>query len=351
MWITIIMISIILLIIASLSGGSYWVIITLKNYAKKNVHFTTLGNEQGKLVMKEKNIVDVLSNMRGVYYNEKGKQIIGSNPRNYGSLFEEFGITYFGLTPIKEIYEFSVEWRELIEKEASEVKNGSSFEIVEKKEKLDYFKRFYPHAVQLKKVELSDGSSIDIVFVLTFEVLDIVQVIFKVKPDGIILAQAENAFTGALIDQMKNFSYEEFRDDVDKSDPNSPFVKAVLGNANAIIESHFFLRASLMEMRYFDLSKGEPGDEEFEKAQKALKIANLNGDAKIAEAIKQKAARKIQGEGNREYFEEMVKVIGANNIGEFANLEQVKDTQLLSYGQGAKSVTPVVNIPAKNKKP
>lgn len=333
-----------------LSLLAYSIIVWFKTLAKRNVHFTQLGNEQGKLIMKEQNIVGVISNMKKVHYDENGELQNQPNPKDYGSFFKEFGIIFFGITPIKEIYKFSISWNEFVEKETKEVKGEQpNYEVIKKNEKLDYFKRFYTHAIQILRVELNDGSKIDLVFLVAFEILNIIQVIFKIKPDGIILAQAETGFAGAVQDELREFSYEVFRNDVDKSNPDSPFVKAVLQKTNAIIESKFHLRAVLMEMKFYDLSKGEPGDEDFEKAQKAKKLAQITGDAKIVAAKKAKTARKIEGEANREYFEEIVKVVGKDNIANFANLEQVKSTQLLSYGQGSTPVTPVVNV-TPNKK-
>ncbi|MFA6523919.1 MAG: hypothetical protein WC264_01325 [Candidatus Paceibacterota bacterium] len=324
------------------------IIIGMKNLAKRNTHFTRLGNEQGKLVMKEENVVEVLSNMKGLYYNNNGELVKAINPKKNGSLFKEFGIIFFGITPIKNIYQFSSEWNEYTEKKAKGVKGEQiSYEIIKKNEKLDYFKRVYTHAIEILRVELNDGSKIDLVFLVTFEVLNIIQVIFKIKPDGIILAQAETGFAGAIQEQCKLLSYSDFRNTTNKSDPDSPFVKNVIEETNKIIENKFHLRADLIEMKFYDLSKGEEGDEDFQKAQMAQKIAELDGNAKILFAQKMALAKQAEGEGIKKYLEEISKIIGVENISSFANLEQVSKTHLLSYGTGASPVVPMVNAQTK----
>ena len=336
MTITLIILSSVILL-SLLSAG---IIIGIKNLAKKNIHFTRLGNEQGKLVMKEDNVVRVLSNMKGWHYDDNGELTKGENPTKHGSLFKELGIIFFGLTPIRNIYQFSAEWNDYSDKKANSVKGEKyGYEIIKKSEKLDYFKRFYTHAIELPKVEMTDGSKVDLVFLVTFEVLNITQVIFKIKPDGIILAQAETGFAGAVQEQIKKLSYEEFRDDTDKSDPTSPFVLEVLKKTNEIIKEKFHLEAKLMEMKFYDLTIEGEGDEEFQKAQMAKRIAELDGNAKILLAKKMALAKQAEGKGLKKYLEEISTIIGVENISSFANLEQVSKTHLLSYGTRASDVT------------
>ena len=317
----------------------------VKKLAKRNIHFTELGKEEGKLVKQGEDIVKVISNMKEVYYDDNGEEQIGSKP--LGSFFKELGILFFGITPIREIYEFSIKWSEYAESQVEETK-GKPYELIEKKEKVGYFKRFYTHAIEITRLEMGGGAKIDIVFLVTFEILNIIQVIFKIKPDGIILAQAETGFVGAVLDKLKGADYQNFRDKTDKSDQNSDFVKDILKKTNEIIENKLHLKAVLMEVKYYDLSKGEPGDEDLEKAQKAKTIAEINGDAEIATASKRKTAREIDAEADSNYFEKIGKVIGSRNIGEFANLEQVKKTQLRVYGKPVNNVVPIIDIEKEN---
>ena len=126
-------------------GGFFWI----KNHAKRNIHFTTLGNESGKIIMKGKNITEIITNMKDAYYDDEGELHQMSNPKKYGALFKELGIVFFGITPIKEIYELSAEWNEYVEKESWEIKSGKkeeekipdkpTYEIVKNIEKLDYY--------------------------------------------------------------------------------------------------------------------------------------------------------------------------------------------------------------------
>ena len=348
------MITLIIIIVGAflLSLLSYLIIMTIKEYAKKDKHFTTLGNEEGKLIAQEQNIVNVISNMQGMHYNELGELIRTTNPNKYGSLFKELGVIYFGISPIKRVYQFSLSWSEFVEREAREVRGEPQpiYEIVNKRETLTTFKRLYSHAILVPRIELKDGSKVDMVYIVTFEILNIIQVIFKVKPDGIILAQAEAAFGSALQDELRIFDYVELRDTVDKSSRTSPLVIAVIAKTNDIIEEKFHLRADLMEMKIFDLSRGEPGDEEILKATKAKEIATLQGDAKITAATKDKEAQKLRGEGEKEYFDQIALAIGAENIAQFAIMEQIKGSNLVSYGSGSTPVVPMVNVKPTNTK-
>ncbi|MEK7588261.1 MAG: hypothetical protein AAB438_00400 [Patescibacteria group bacterium] len=318
-------------IFAALCAG---IILGLKNLGKKNICFTTLAPEEGKLVVQEGNVVEVLSNMTDAYYDEKGELIEEENPEGLGEIFEELGVIPYGLTPIKEIYQFSVAWMEYIEKEASQVKTGEKkFILVPRVEKTTSFKRFYTTAVEVLRIELAGGVKIDMAFNLTLEVLNIIQVLFKIKPDGILLAQAEVSLQGAVQDYMKGRNYEEFRDNFDKADPESDFVTKILAATNRVIEGHFHLSAALLEVKYYDLSAGEAGDEEIIKAMKDLQLATLRGDALVEAETKAKLAMKLRGEGMADYFEAIGKSIGADNIPAFANLEQVKQSQLRVYGE------------------
>lgn len=314
----------------------------IKSLAKRNVHFTEIGSEEGKLVKQGENIVKVMSNMKDVYYDDKGEKQPGF--RSLGSFFEELGIPFFGITPIWEIYEFSIKWTEYAESQVDETKGiKRPYELIEKKEKVNYFKRFYTHAIEIMRIEMGGGVKIDMVFLVTFEILNIIQVIFKIKPDGIILSQAEAGFVGAVLDKLKGADYQNFRDKTDKSDPNSDFVKDVLKKTNEIIETKLRLKAAIMEVKYYDQSQGEPGDEEIIKVQTAKTIAEIQGDADIMKAEKRKLARDIDADADSNYFEKIGKVIGSNkNIAEFANLEQVKETQLRVYGNT--TVTPIIDV-------
>lgn len=339
--ITLIIIGIIFL----LSLLSYLIIIKIKEFAKVNKHFTTLGNEEGKLIANENKIVNVISNFNGIHYNKSGELIRTPNPVKYGSLYKQLGVIYFGLSPIKRVYQFSLSWSEFVEREAREVRDGQqAFQILKKSETLTTFKRLYAHAIPVLRIELKDGSKVDMVYIVAFEILNIIQVIFKVKPDGIVLAQAEAAFGAALQDELRVFSYKELRDDVDKSSRTSTFVKAVIAKTNAIIEEKFHLRADLMEMKIFDLCLGEPGDVEMEKATKENQIQTLLGEAKITAAKMEKEAKRIKGEAIKEYFNEISGAIGSQNIAAYANLEQVKDTKLLSFGNQSTPVVPMVQV-------
>jgi len=334
-----------------LSLLSYLILIKIKEYAKKDKHFTTLGNEEGKLIAQEERIVNVISNMQGMHYDRNGELVRSSNPNKYGSLFKDLGVIYFGISPIKRVYQFSLSWSEFVDREAREVRGEQQalYEIVKKREVLTTFKRLYSHAIPVLRIELKDGSKVDMVYVVTFEILNIIQVIFKVKPDGIVLAQAEAAFGAAIQDELRLFDYVKLRDTVDKSSRTSTFVQAVIAKTNAIIEEKFHLRADLMEMKIFDLSLGEPGDIEMEKATKENQIQTLLGDAKITAAQKDKEARKLKGEGAKEYFDQVALAIGPENIAQFAIMEQVKETNLVSYGPGSTPVVPMVNVKTNTK--
>ncbi len=323
-----------------------------KEMSKEDNLVTELAPETGKLVKQGENIVAVLSNFKDGHYTNDGKWELGAPPGN-GELFTELGFIYFGLTPIQEIFVFPVSWSRYIEKEAQSVQDESEsrkpkYELVEQSETVNYFKRFYTHAIEILRIEMAGGVKIDMVVTVTFELSHVIQVIYKIKPDGIILAQGETGFAAAMQDALKGKDYEEFRDKTDKSNPESEFVKDVLERTNAITDKNLYLNAVLMEVNYIDLSLGEPGDEEMEKAMKAKEIAGLTGDAKVVTAKKNKEAAIVDGEADAAYFESVKKVIGEKNIGEFANLRQAQKTELRVYN-GASNTLVAVDGDTKKK--
>ncbi len=320
-----------LIILGIVLAVMFWAagtILEIKKLAKKDTHLTTIMPETGKLVKLGEDIVKVLTNMRDGHYNDKGDW--RPVPKSLGHLFKELGVVFFGISPIYEIYKFDFRFSEYVEKESQEV-TGMTYKIVHRKETVDSFKRYYTHAVENKKIELNDGSKIDMVVLVTFEILNIIKVIFKIKPDGIILAQAEAGIQSAINDEMRKESYQTFRNTLDKSNPDSGFVKEVISRANNIIEREFHLRVLLIEVKYYDLSEGEPGDKEFIQAQKSVELARLTGEAKVEAAKQRLQARTIDAAADAHYFDSIKKIVGEKNIGEYANLEQVKNTKLLVY--------------------
>jgi hypothetical protein len=315
--------------------------------AKEDINYTFLEKGEGKLIMAGENVVRILSNFSNGYFNDRGIWVdCKDHPEwmpNYGPLFKEAGIVRYGDYPVDQIYEFMEEFSEYVRGEIKEAKENSGnkkdlvqlYAMTKKQVKVNSFKRFYVNAIEIKNIEMKGETKIDMILIVTYRVINIVKALFKIKPDGIVLSQAAIATKTAVGDVMKDFeSYQYFRDQVNKADQEGLFVKDVREKSNDITEDGLGLVIDKIELAYYDLSLGEPGDEELEKSMKADVIAKNLGKA-------YKTKRTAEQEADADYAQAMVEKLGQGNAANIMALQQIKDTQLKVYNS---PVTPVVSV-------
>ncbi len=352
------------------------IIQVLKAWAKRDWNYTQLAPETGKVVVKGENVVKILFNSEDGHYDEHGDWKPGEKQK-LGRLFNFLGITDIGLSPIFSIMHFKRSWCEFVENRTPEAK---SFIKLEEKEDCTSFSRFYAHAVEITDVEMKamkskpakktatrskkgasknvDGKDegtikINAVLIVTFQVMNIIKVIFKVPPQGIIFTQASTAVETAFEDFANDQDWETFQN-MGKLDQNSKLATTIIEAVDAVTEKALGIKVHLVELKFYEMVKS-PANAEVEKSQVAKLIAENEGSALVKTAEKRREARLIDADADGAYFNSMGKVMKNNpQLAEFMKLEQVKDTELLSYGGGASSdvkVMATTSVDGKKTKP
>ena len=322
--------------------------------AKQDVHFTELAPNTGKLVKMGADIVNILFNSNSGYYESDGKWK-GENHQSLGLISTLTGRVFFGLSPIYEIFHFDTSWGEYIEGKTTEDGKQGLPSVVPKTENGTKFKHYYPHSVMIHGAEMAKESvvgtndtsttRIDAVMLVTIEITNIIDAIFKIPPQGIIFAQANAALQGAFNDYVKSRKWEDFREE-NKLSQDSEFVKHILNVANPVLNTlGIGMSVAVVELKYYDFTPS-PGNEALEESQTLLLIAQNKGAAEVALATREKEAAKLRGEGERDALTAVKEVVGQENIAAYANLGQVQKTQLRVYGPT--NVVPVVNTGDKD---
>lgn len=339
---------------------------TVKTRSKENINYTTLAKEEGKLVVTSENVTKILGNFKNGFFQENGdwhEYTAGEVKQDLGDLFKQTGTIAYGSYPIEKIYEFTEEFTDHVKAESGEVKKTTgnkeeptvAMKVVTKK--VDSFRRFYVTIIKITKIEMKDGSKIDIELIATYMVTNIIRLIFKMKPDGIILSQIETGTVGVIGDIIKSFdSYAFFRDNVNKADqeldPAIPakFIGLIRKATNDITDSGFGVILDKLEIGDYGLSKGEAGDAEFEASQKAKKIADNLGDAAKtkanADAIAYTTMRDAERLADAKYAEYLTAKLGKEGAANLMAIQAAAKTKLIAYNS---PITPVVNVDDSKK--
>lgn len=344
--------------------------------AKKDIHFTELAPNTGKMIKMGADIVKILFNSKDGHYQDDGALTTGE--QNLGFLFNRTGRIFFGISPIYEVFKFNISWSDYAGGETSDGKQKPP-SLTEKKEcGCTTFKRFYTHAVLIRGAEMTTSkveeereeekekgnkkiegevdvnlskeadkkndtstTRIDAVMLVTMEITNIRDAVYKIPPEGIVFAQADSALEGAFNDYVNNKTWETFRIE-NKLSQSSDFVIHILTAANPVLATlGIGMKVSVVELKYYDLTFS-PENEALAKSQTLRQIAENEGNADIARAQKHKEARKTEGEGEKEALLAVAEVIGKDNIATYANLGLVAKTQLRVYGE-TKNALPVIN--------
>lgn len=329
--------------------------------AKKDVHFTELAPDTGKLIKRGEDIVDIKFNSDKEHYDDNGTLVEGK--QDLGWFFNLTGRVFFGISPIWEVFHFKTSWNEYAQGKLNEDGTRKPPSIISRTENGTTFKKNYTHAVMVMGAEMkreggnskdtTDTSTtrINAAMLLTMKITNINNAIYKVDPEGIVFAQADTAAEGAFNDHVKGCTWEEFRDK-DKTSQDGEFVQYIINRANAVLAVlGIGMEVMVVELKYYDITLG-PGSEDYEKSQLALRTADNIGNAEIALAKKRKEARKVDGEAEGEYFKAVHEIGGINDINTYAQLEQVKKTQLRVFGSEAvKKTLPIINTEGGGDKP
>jgi hypothetical protein len=328
----------------------------ISSLAKRDIHFDEIAPLTGKLVVKGKDVVKVQFNPQKTlsdptkivgHYGKDGEWV--AKPGSLGLCFDITGRAFYGLYPIYEIMKFHVSWSDYA---GGEEKDGKRIppSIIPRTIHCDSFNRFYTHAVLFHGVEMAhegegDDTSttkIDAAILVTIEITNIINAVFKLEPEGIVFLQADTAIKAAFNDYLKGRKWNDFKNET-KGSQDSPFVKHMIDHTNAALKIlGIGMKLTIVELRYHDLTPS-PGNEELERSQTQVLIEENLGDAAIARETRLARAAEIRGQGKAAELKAVVAVVDKDGAVQLESLTRIADTNLRVYGEPTKTV-PVVNV-------
>lgn len=202
------------------------------------------------------------------------------------------GIFWIGFYPIQKIHLYPFSWDKVVQKnqeDAEKTKGGvvedTNFGIIShRSEDVASVRHKNSYPIILREMELAGQLKIDIYFNVIFEMVDPVLAVFMLN--GKWLSLATGAFSGLVSDFLrkmelrrtpnKNGNTENYFEEADKE---SAFSKIFL-EKNAILLGASGAIVAKVVYREYAIS----GTKEMKDATDALKKAQLNAEAKIAEA-------------------------------------------------------------------
>ncbi|HEC30441.1 MAG TPA: hypothetical protein ENI66_00305 [Candidatus Yonathbacteria bacterium] len=274
--------------------------------ARRDKYATTMEPGEIKLIVAGDSLIRVLLNIDGRHYDDASHRIVTNEDwyKEYRPLITVFfGIYWVSIFhPIRGLFVYQFEWDNLVSKGHLDENEENGKHIVQLGASGDYFLKHrdepvdsiywrYTYPVFAEQVELKDNFKVDVLANITFEVFDPYFAVFIMR--GKWLTQSTVASKGAIADFGRNLDINEFRS-TKKHGDDSEFSKAIMhingsttGRATSsdvpqigIIEA---FGAGVYKVDYvkFDLSEGQ---EDAEKATKAVQIADLNARATIKTA-------------------------------------------------------------------
>lgn len=225
------------------------------------------------------------------------------------------GIFWIGFYPIQKIHRYNFSWDKVVQKNEVETetkKNGvvdeTNFGIIShRSEEVASVRHKNSYPIILREMELAGQLKIDIYFNVIFEMVDPVFSVFMLN--GKWLSLATDAFSGLVSDFLrkmelrrtpgKSGNAENYFEEVDKE---SEFSKIFSGKNSIIFGASGAIVAKVVYRDYVI-----SGTKEMKDATDALKKAQLNAEAKIAEASGEGAKIREIGKAKADAIREMKK--------------------------------------------
>jgi regulator of protease activity HflC (stomatin/prohibitin superfamily) len=286
------------------------------------VKFTTLESGDIKFVTYNGSLHRVIHNVKGMMLDKDGILVPGEE--HWSFLNRRFGLWLVGITLYAKVHTFP------IIKERENLSGDSVDDWIDRDEgefEVSSLRFTFPRPYVLKAVKLGDRSSVNILLVVKFEVVNPYIPVFLFK--GKFFQNAGADIRGAVIDILKKFDLDYFIEKANKGEAEGALksMKDPLGEFNKTLGAQVGLRiVGITIARY------EASDEATRKAMEAQMLAREQGDAQITEAKKYSEAVEIRAEADSKAQERLAKARGA----------QVRETVLSLVLPGTDATTATI---------
>jgi len=281
----------IILFVATMVVASYFLAYVL---SARDMFFTRL--ESGNM-----KFIKTGDGLRKIIYNTPGFELDKDDvfvPTTEKKGRPWLGLYWIGLPPFAKIHKFNI----VKEIENPEGEKPGDWILREKEEvTVDSLRFVFPRPYLLREVELKDRTSVDVLVVIKFQVVQPFIPVFFFK--GKFFENAGADIRATVSDILKRYTLEEFvvakskgeADGVlsEMKNPEGEFNKTLIGQVGLIVTG-----ASIPQY--------DPSDKDLRKAMNARTIAEERGQARVAEANAEATAQERLATAQRIEVEEMV---------------------------------------------
>ena len=341
----------------------------LYNLAKSGILFMFPQEGTITAIVKGDSYKRFIVNIKGHHLDDESGKIVKSDPSHQPPK-RWLGLEWVGIPPFYRVHTIKIDALRLV-KGKGDNENTPISEFVEHEEKKIHNLRWkFPRPIVVTNVELKDRFKINVLVIITFEVVDPYIPIFVLGGDFLDLI--DSAIESAVIDFCKETTYEEFvklskgkADEVEGKRTTSAFTKRLLlinkegtiGDDTVAdgIEEGVGIVASDAYIHRYDLSKESA---EADKAVQAKEIARLNAQAKVKTAKGDRKAKEQvgKGEANRaiEFMAAFISKgvhpnVAADAYREFLRTENLgKISNLSTLVEGGSNAGVMITPPAKS---
>lgn len=295
-------------IFALLLGAGIWAYIA----AGYGIFFSFVKSGEIILVEMGKSFYKLITNIPGYGVLDNKIALIANGAKKPRSFL---GIFWIGFYPIQKVHRYDFSWDKVVQKnevETEKAKGGvvdeTNFGIIShRSEKVVSVRHKNSYPIILREMELAGQLKIDIYFNVIFEMKDPFFSIFSLN--GKWLSLATDAFSGLVSDFLRGMELRRTPENAkselkffEEENKEVEFSK-IFTEKNPVLLNACGVTVATVVYRDYVVS----GTEEMKKAANALKEAQLEAEAKIAEATGEGAKIREIGRANADAIREKKK--------------------------------------------
>jgi len=356
----------ILLILSAIAIGTYWGFGWLvRRLADHNILFAPIPDAGCfAFVSKKGLIVKILENVVGktTELSDNGEYRFVKEPRTTGNFFSQYGDVWIGMFSSISVFEH---WKWF---KYHPLENNSG-KVEVKEDSVSSFRYQFPHTVQVTDVEIGGNIKVTITMILTVHNLYPVRMVSTKDPAYLFSSMVEAAVRpfirnwtfdevkglvqgvdNNLLRELKKLNGIEF-DNSGNPDYTTETADGLVGRVGfAIVET------SVVQVEASD---------EASKALEATRLAELRGEATVAEARKVAEAAVVKARGEAEAIrakidaeEERIRrtIVDptggpGSDVARVLVTERIQGSQITTWVEGGSRKTPSIVIPVSNQSP
>lgn len=260
------------------------------SFATRDLFFTKINSGDIKFAIKGDSLTKIIHDVKGKKLNESGEFIEGNEFKSF--LASILGIWWIGIPPFISIHKFR------IKKEKENIGGNEPDSWITKGEEVivSSLRYAFPRPFVFKAVELKDRTTVDLLVVCKFEVVNPYKLIFIFKGD--FFDNTGSMLSARINDEVRNF--EDIKDFINAEKSEEKGFLFPLKQANSNFNSQL---TELIGLRLvgINVSKYDPSDKAVLAATNKEAIAKLEAKAIIATAngYKEKINIETQADANR----------------------------------------------------